>query len=510
MIDKLVVSNRSVLRAKYTARGFARIKSALARLAAADKGRGILSNVVYLDDARAMRSRKGRAVDDASDEVATKRAIDALCRAEDPDYLMIVGAGDVVTQQSLDNPVKDDDPDLSVPSDLPYACDVAYSRDIARFVGPTRVVGRVPDIAGTSDPADAAYLVRLLDIAARHQSREPEAFRDYFALTARSWEQSTRKTLFEIFGNDDACRTSPPSGPRFSEAALRARSHFINCHGDIATPEFQGQFRRDYPIALTTRTVDNKIIEGTVAAVECCYGAEMYEARTLGIDLPIGQSYLYQGAYAWLGSSTIAYGPARTNAAADLVTRYFLLGLLEGGSCGRALLAARQRYAQEASELDPIDLKTLAQFTLLGDPSVHPVRVPSATKMTKNVSAGEGRRLLRRTQRARAKVAGNVLLASKPTASKPRREVAVAPRVRRTLASIAKASGVATARFRAYAVSIPQPLRARGKVAASSYASRYFVAVQKRSSRPRAPDLVAVVAKEVAGRIVAYRVYERR
>lgn len=509
MTDKLIVTNRSVLRAKYGAQGFARIKAALARLVAADKARGIVSGIVYLDDARAMRARKGRALDDATDQVGTKRAIDALCRAEDPDYLMVVGAGDVVTQQALDNPVEDDDPDITVPSDLPYACDIAYSRDIARFVGPTRVVGRLPDIAGTSDPADAAYLVRVIDVAAKHRSREPEEFRAYFALSARSWEQSTKKTLFEIFGNEDACRTSPPSGPRFRAAALGARSHFINCHGDVASPAFQGQFRRDYPIALTTRTIDGQILEGTVAAAECCYGAEMYEARTLAIDLPICQSYLYQGAYAWLGSSTIAYGPARTNAAADLVTRYFMLEILEGASCGRALLAARQRYAQDASELDPIDLKTLAQFTLLGDPSVHPVRAPTATRMTKVGAGGEGRRLLRRSQRAKAKVAGNVLLASKPTASKAKSaSLVVAPHIRRTLASIAKESGVVAAEFRAYAVSLPQPLRARGKVAAASFASRYFVAVQKRS--PRARDLVAVVAKEVAGRIVAYRVYERR
>lgn len=512
MADKLIVSNRGVLRAKYGARGYDRIRRALARHVKADRRRGLTVAVVYLDDGRAMRARRAKPVVDATDQPATKRAIDALYRAESPDYLMIVGAGDVVALQDLDNPVLDDDPDEAVASDLPYACDVGYSRDTASFVGPTRVVGRVPDLNGTSDPADAAYLVKLLDVAARHRSRDPADYHGYFALSAKSWEQSTRKTLFEIFGNSAHERTSPPSGPRHSAAALGARSHFINCHGDSASPVFQGQYRRDYPSALTTLSVEGAIEEGTVAAVECCYGAQMYEARTLELDVPIGQSYLYQGAYAWLGSSTIAYGPARTNAAADLVTRYFMQAMLDGASLGRALLMARQRYAQEASELDPIDLKTLAQFMLLGDPSVHPVAAPTPTKMAKSVPADEGWRLLRRSQRAKLKVTGSVLLASKPTASRPRPAKAIGARLRSTLASIAKASGLASGDcFRAYAVSMPKPLRrVQAKSREAPFATRYFVAVQKRPSRRPTPDLVAVVAKEVAGRIVAYRVYERR
>ena len=504
--DKLIVSNRGVLRAKYGAAGFARIRTALAALAAADRRRGLTSSLVYLDDTRAMRARRARPLDDPSDIPGTKRAIDALVRAESPDYLMIVGAPDVVAQQDLRNPVLDDDPDAEVWSDLPYACDTAYSRDIADFVGPTRVVGRLPDLNGTTDARDALYLVRLLRFAARHRPRDPDEYRAHFALSARSWEQSTRKTLFELFGTREGCRASPPSGPRFSAAALAPRAHFINCHGNLASPVFQGQYRRDYPDALSTRSAAGRIREGTVAAAECCYGAEMYEARTLGLDLPIAQGYLAQGAYGWLGSSTIAYGPARSNGAADLVTRYFLQHAFEGVSLGRALLAARQRYAQEANELDPIDLKTLAQFSLLGDPSVHAVSAPSPTRLAKGVAAEESRRLLRHGQRAKMKLAGRLLCESKPTASRPARGGGAGTRVRATLASIARQSGIEPGQFRAYPVKLPRPARA-AQAKGAAFASRYFVAVQKRA---RARDVVAVVAKEVQGRIVAYRVYERR
>ena len=81
-----------------------------------------------------------------------------------------------------------------------------------------------------------------------------------------------------------------------------------------------------------------------MAAVECCYGAELYDSVILGLPLPICQRYLIQGAYGYFGSSTIAYGPADGNGAADLITQYFLVAVLDGASIGRAALTARQQY----------------------------------------------------------------------------------------------------------------------------------------------------------------------
>jgi hypothetical protein len=60
---------------------------------------------------------------------------------------------------------------------------------------------------------------------------------------------------------------------------------------------------------------------------------------------------------------------------------------LAGASLGRAVLEARQQYAASMTDLDPVDLKTLAQFNLLGDPSIHPVRVPTPGADVKIVGA---------------------------------------------------------------------------------------------------------------------------
>jgi hypothetical protein len=69
------------------------------------------------------------------------------------------------------------------------------------------------------------------------------------------------------------------------------------------------------------------------------------------------------------GASTVAYGPAASNAYADVICRMFVSEVLNGASLGRAVLVARQRFVQAQSFLDPTDLKTLAQFNLLGDPA---------------------------------------------------------------------------------------------------------------------------------------------
>ena len=143
MDDKLIVSNRSALKAKYGSAGLAAVQAAVRVLIASDKKRGLRSRLVFIDDATAMKKFGGAAVVVASSPKQAKLAIDALCRAADPDYLMILGAPDVVPQQDLANPLfkPADDPDVSVWGDLPYACASAYSRDIAAFKGPTRVVG---------------------------------------------------------------------------------------------------------------------------------------------------------------------------------------------------------------------------------------------------------------------------------------------------------------------------------------------------------------------------------
>ena len=526
MTDKLIVTNKGALRRKYGAAGLARIRTALERLVTADRKRGLVTRVAWLDDAGAMRAHRAPAVTDPVDYATTKAAIDALFRAATPDYLMLLGAPDVVSHQPLANPLYEppDEPDVYAWSDLPYACAGPYSHDIATFTGPTRVVGRLPDLTGATDPAQASHIVTLLRSAAGYRGRDAEEYGPYFALSAQSWAICSGRNLFEIFGNRDHLLTSPRSGPRFSAAALAPLAHFINCHGDEGSDEFSGQHGRNYPVSLRTRSIAGGITPGTVAAVECCYGAQLYAADLIGIDIPVCQSYLAQGAYGYFGSTTIAYGESRTMSAADLLVQYFLLEVLGGASLGRAALRARQRYVREIVDLDPTDLKTLAQFTLLGDPSVHPVRSAASPLPAKAADGEVGLRQRRRERRAKLASEGVHLQASRATASKPAKLPPLAPHVHQELRKIAKDAGIrGTERFRMFAVRPPvAPVTDRPKGAARKFARRggsarvdtagrrFFVAIEKPANAGRGPKAVAVVVKEVAGRIVDVRKYEQR
>ncbi len=509
MDDKIIVSNRAALAAKYGSAGVAKVRSAVKALIAADAKRGIKTRLVFLDDAAALKRYRGSAVTDAGNPRQNKVAIDAVFRATDPEYLMILGAIDVVPHQDLANPLFDppDDPDPSAWGDLPYACDAPYSRDVADFKGPTRVVGRLPDLTGAKEPS---HLLALLGVAASYKRRDATDYAHYFGLSTVSWRASTAQSLFNVFGNSTALTLSPPSGPTHPAKRLAPLAHFINCHGGDTDPAFYGQKAKSFPESLTSKSLSGKIQPGTVAAVECCYGAQLYDSITLALPLPICQHYLRQGAYGYLGSSTIAYGPKRGNAQADLMTQYFLLALLEGASLGRATLMARQRFVDQTAELDPADLKTLAQFNLLGDPSVHPASVASPTGMPKGADSAQVQRLQRRERRTKLREMGNFLHDTKPTASRKTRlagRTRKSATVQKALANIAREAGVGKGKaFTAFDVKRPAASRGHGK--AEGMASRYYVAVY-RAAGPSARSVVAV-AKEVDGRIVGYRIYEEK
>jgi hypothetical protein len=511
MDDKIIVTHKGALTAKYGVKGLAAIRKALSALVAADKKRGLKTAVVYLDDARAMKVLRAKPLDDVTDCRAAKTAIDTVFKARKPDYVMILGAPDVIPHQDLKNPAYEagDDDDREAWGDLPYACDTVYGRDPAKFVGPTRVVGRLPDLTGATEPS---HLIALLKTAANWKTRKAEDYAKYFALSASVWQGSTRLSLDNIFGNEDGLLLAPPKGPEYAAGELGARMHFINCHGGPAAPEFYGQKAKQYPVSLNTKTTGKAIHEGTVASVECCYGAELYDSITLGIDMPICQSYLRQGAYGYLGSTTIAYGPATTNGAADFLCQYFLLNIFSGASIGRAALMARQQFVENSAQMDPIDLKTLAQFCLYGDPSIHPIAVPESPAVPKSAQVETAARFRRNERRAKLKQTGDFLQDTKPTASKRQAGHRVPANAKATLANIAAKGGLPrTQPFEAYKVKgVKTTTSATAKLASAP--SRYYLTIgtPKSNAAKRAPFRVAVVAKEVGGRIIDYRIYEER
>lgn len=392
MADKVIVTNITALKDKYGATGLSKIHTAIKRLIAADKKREISTVLVALDNKKEMSAVQGTAVDDPLDPRQNKNAIDAVFNALTPDYLMILGAIDVVPHQDLKNPLftedendEEGDNEESAFGDLPYACDARYSRNIKNFTGPTRVVGRLPDLTGAK--GSPKYLLGLLETAATWKSRPVSAYRDYLGITADAWTESTQESLTNIFSNDTDLQTSPTKGFKWTKKLINRRMHFINCHGGDTLSEFFGEAaddEDDMPVSHQAAFVGGtgRVAEGTVAAAECCFGAQLYDptAEENG-QMGMCNVYLQQKGYGFFGSSTTAYGPVTGNDEADLICQYFIQRVLRGSSLGRATLEARQRFIQKASPLSPTNRKTLAQFSLLGDPSIHPVAKPKSKKV---------------------------------------------------------------------------------------------------------------------------------
>ena len=374
---KIIVTSKAALRLKYAGQ-FPSINAMLKKLKVADKKKKIDTLIVYIDDAASAKAAGIKPVTGVTPNQC-KRAIDDLYKKHLPAYIAIVGAQDVIPFQSLVNPASDDGDDF-VPSDLPYACDAGYSTSISAFTGPTRVVGRIPDIPESND---AQYLKTLIQNSINSKPQKRVNYENYFAVTASVWTKSTQQSLQSMFGNFSSLKIAPPAGKKYTAAQLKVMTHFYNCHGAHNDINFYGQKGNSYPVAFTSSQASGTITKATVVAAECCYGAELVAASLLPdpTDISIANNYLKNNAIAFLGSSTIAYGPADGQGLADLITQYFIKNVLDGASCGRALLQARQQFLTESGpQLDPYELKTVAQFHLLGDPSVQAVIDDNDTK----------------------------------------------------------------------------------------------------------------------------------
>src|SRR6267142_1973264 len=279
-IDKVILTNIDVLKLKYGEQGLTAIRGAVAKLIASDEKRGLRTRLIGVDDIERMRSLSAKPVRKPDSFQQNKTAFDQIYRALTPDYMMILGSHDVIPHQDVLNPLyrkpRGGEPDKFAWGDLPYACDAPYGQSINEFLGPTRVVGRLPDITGGDDHR---YLVGLLATAARYVARDPEDFQDHFALTAQVWEASTALSVQRIFHNDRNLQKVPPRGYRWVPSLISRRIHFFNCHGSARSSKFYGQpinRTASYPTALSAQYMDGKVREGTVAAAECCFGGELY------------------------------------------------------------------------------------------------------------------------------------------------------------------------------------------------------------------------------------------
>jgi hypothetical protein len=393
------------------------------------------------------------------------------------------------------NPVYDgaNDVDRFAPGDLPYACNAPFGDNPSDFIGPDRVVGRLPDLTAATDPA---ALLAVLAGATEWKPRDRSDYEAHLGITAKVWEKSTVLSLRNVFGAAEI-HTSPAEGPGWDTAMLGRRVHFVNCHGADSDPQFYGQHGSNYPVAHQSKLVAGNVRAGTVAAAECCYGAQLWAPQGLDGQEPMPIAYLRSGAFAFLGSSTIAYGPADTNGDADLLCQYFIDSLLGGASLGRAALEARQRFVRGVTVLTPVNTKTLAQFSLMGDPSIHPVTAPAAAKAVPAKTA--------RTQR-RERLLQNAVANLRDTSVTRRDDAEVTPEMQsRLLADLGPLDGVLAQSFTVAPPPLASILPPPPQTALDAGA-RIRVVLARSAVPAPGPSIVAVEGREEDGRIVGRRV----
>jgi hypothetical protein len=488
MVDKVIISNRSALEAKYGNAGSKAVGAALKALIAADKKRGLKTVIVEIDDQARMKALRGKVPLNAKDQRGAKLAVDAVATALTPDYIVLLDGPDVIPHIVLENPVPADG-DTGIESDLPYASPAPFSRQAANFLAVTRVVGRIPNVPGAKDPK---RLLAAIATAVKAKPSKPEAYRAYFGISAEVWSASTAMSLDEIFSGHGDLRLSPPAGPPKTNALFGRLSHFINCHGAPGKPEFYGQRGEVYPVAVNSAQIAAKAKPGTIVAAECCYGAALYDPALLGVDDPIPVAYLSRGALGFVGSTNIAYGPADSNDQADLITRYFIQHVTSGASLGRGFLQARQRFVANSTMTDPTQLKTLAQFLLLGDPSVVACAATKQYSATKGIAAAASPADEVSQRKARRVVLASAGLSIAGAKAVPQKKGKVPPAVRARVLAIAKERGLGDGTPTMLGV------RAAPNYAAASKARALKESVMVVSKRKDAPNGIVVVRHLVA------------
>ncbi|WUJ70111.1 C25 family cysteine peptidase [Kribbella soli] len=378
VILKVIVTNRAAARAKYGAGGWRQIRAAVTALVKADAARGITTRLIALDSAADARKVGAAPISAVADVAGTKALIDQIFTAWDPAYLMLLGGPELVCLVNLQNPLwtgdPQDDPDQFIPSDLPYACPAPLTFAASAYRGPTRVVSRMPDLTGVHD---CGALLTQLDLAANARTMIRLSPEPVFAVSAKVWQVSTRKSIAGLPDVSGVVNTSPAEGPSWTKNQFAPRLHFVNCHGAEFDPDWYGQATPsnwNLPTALAAKNIPG--LAGQVVAAECCYGSAHWPPSAAGGQAGLAMTYLINGAAGVFAATTVAYGPASTNNYADVMCRLFGEEVLNGASLGRAVLAARQRYVAGQPFMDPTDVKTLAQFQLLGDPSAVPFQTP--------------------------------------------------------------------------------------------------------------------------------------
>ena len=385
----LIIGNRAVLQRRFGADGFRRIEDQLTAACGVLRTQGMTICRGYIDAPQTLGLGDMQFTEPVpADPMAVRdfiRRVAAHCTAAQVELatVVIIGGDECIPFHRLSNPIPDDD--RVIFSDNPYAC------DDSGYLIPQRIVSRLPEGDDDDPTLLLSMLVSMTDYhrTAHHQGRSGfdvaawvrirSAVGDRLArgVAAEVWQEPSRLVLRNLHA-DARLILSPPhtSQPGTHKIIAGREVLYLNLHGAAGMPHFYGQpadvwgAATALPIALSPDHIQRSAVAGTIIISEACYGAEL-AGRNIRNSIPLRALSL--GALAFIGATVNAYGSsAAPLLGADLLFERLTHHLATGMPVGMALHYARLEFAQIMYErqgfLDDVDMKTLIEFILLGDP----------------------------------------------------------------------------------------------------------------------------------------------
>jgi Peptidase family C25 len=379
------------LERKYDPASLTKINTAIEDWIEADANRGIHTVHVEVDNSKdnEIRKRRVRPVSGRVTPLKIKRAIDDLWKRLRPKYLVLFGGDDIVPMFRVPNPTLYwrkgvTDWDRMLPTDNPYASSKPFRpQEISSYLVPDRVIGRIPDMRSIARArGDPAWLVDYLKTATCWTSNPPNFYKKTYAVCTSESSSAGRECMQFISKPVSDLLISPPTRDTSTSARnrLSARLHLIKCHGTRLDANFWGKGKR-FVRAIKSTTLKECLKPGTLVSTTCCWGAQIFSPNARHARRgrwPLASTYLRKGAFAFVGSTGRAWFGGPTMGFADYIVADYLKWILRRASIGRAFLESKHGYMcyylEGGGTPDALDQKTLIEYVLLGDPSIHPVR----------------------------------------------------------------------------------------------------------------------------------------
>jgi hypothetical protein len=291
------------------------------------------------------------------------REVVAIAR---PKYLFILGNEKIIDVARWENNTEDGDP--IVESDLCYSTlDVESPWDGQRYdFDKTIRVGRLPTYEGEDFDSFKSYFETATANIGRLDRIVP------YGLSALVWEEESNYEFKKIAPRKVDVSPIVAHSTVSTRMGFESNLLFFNLHGSNRAKYWYGQDGGNYPTAFSPEALSD-MDRPYFLGVEACYGA-----RYLG-GLKPGESILFTAmenkCLAFLGSSRIAFGTSTPNGScADFVIGSYVENIKKGESAGDSHIAGLKRLTEDWDSMDDADIKTMAEFSLYGDPSARAVK----------------------------------------------------------------------------------------------------------------------------------------